>query len=180
MNQKVFLHLNNASLQLANMLMQLQWQLTINVVESVQSWQAPDKKFVLYGTSLQKNTATIATLPPRTSKSHSDTAIVRLVHFNRLQQKMSSSTTLVSGDNYPIPHFVCAGYVATPYHSWLLADMVLSHSVSDLCLVGPRGCGKSALVRQLAASLGYQTETIQLYQVTLALAIRQRPSSCTR
>ena len=110
----------------------------------------------------------------------SHTAIVGLVHFNRLQQKMSSSTTLVSGDNYIIPHFVCAEYVATPYHSWLLADMVLSHSVSDLCLVGPRGCGKSALVRQLAASLGYQTETIQLYQVTLALAIRQRPSSCTR
>ena len=135
-------------------------------------------KNLFYTVQVYKKIQQLSQLCHQEPLSH--TAIVGLVHFNRLQQKMSSSTTLVSGDNYPIPHFVCAGYVATPYHSWLLADMVLSHSVSDLCLVGPRGCGKSALVRQLAASLGYQTETIQLYQVTLALAIRQRPSSCTR
>ena len=56
-------------------------------------------------------------------------------------------------------------FVATPYHSWLVGELALSHAVSDVCLVGPRGCGKSALVRQLATILGYRTETIQLYQV---------------
>jgi ABC-type cobalamin/Fe3+-siderophores transport system ATPase subunit len=66
----------------------------------------------------------------------------------------------------PVYVSIIAEYVTTPYHSWLLADLALSHSISDICLVGPRGCGKSALVRQLAASLGYQTETIQLYQVS--------------
>lgn len=72
------------------------------------------------------------------------------------------------------------GYVATTYHSWLLADMVLSHSVSDQCLVGPRGCGKTALVGQLADLLGYRTETIQLYaDMTARDLLQQRTTTDT-
>ena len=55
--------------------------------------------------------------------------------------------------------------VLTAYHSRLLAQLVASHAVHDVCLVGPRGCGKSAIVRHLADLLGYQTEPVVLYQV---------------
>lgn len=57
-------------------------------------------------------------------------------------------------------------FIVTPYHSDLLTDLVQSHTVGDFCLVGPRGCGKSAAVAKLAHLLGYQTEPILLYQVS--------------
>jgi len=70
--------------------------------------------------------------------------------------------------------------VETSYQSWLLADLVLSHSVSDLCVVGERGCGKSALVHQLASLLGYSTETVQLYaDMTARDLLQQRTTTAT-
>jgi len=72
------------------------------------------------------------------------------------------------------------GYVSTAYHSWLLADMILSHSVGDVCLIGPRGCGKSALVKQMTDLLGYRTETIQLYaDMTARDLLQQRTTTET-
>jgi len=71
-------------------------------------------------------------------------------------------------------------FVETSYQSWLLADLVLSHSVSDLCVVGERGCGKSALVQQLASLLGYSTETVQLYaDMTARDLLQQRTTTAT-
>jgi MoxR-like ATPase len=40
--------------------------------------------------------------------------------------------------------------------------MLLSHSVKDFCIVGPRGCGKSLLAERLAALLGYDVEPVQV------------------
>lgn len=57
-----------------------------------------------------------------------------------------------------------ARFVDTPYQRALLAQLMQSHAVSDACLIGPRGCGKSATVRQLAATLGYTIEPIVLFQ----------------
>lgn len=72
------------------------------------------------------------------------------------------------------------GYVATAYHDWVLADLVLSHSVGDVCLVGPRGCGKTALVKQLTDLLGYRTETIQLFaDMTARDLLQQRTTTET-
>ena len=71
-------------------------------------------------------------------------------------------------------------FVTTPYHSWLMADILLSHSTSDICVVGPRGCGKSALVQNLGDLLGYKTETIQLYQdMTARDLLQQRTTTDT-
>jgi len=72
------------------------------------------------------------------------------------------------------------GYVSTPYHKQLLAEMVLAHSVGDVCLVGPKGCGKSAMVDQLANLLGYKMETVQLYQdMTARDLLQQRTTTST-
>ena len=41
---------------------------------------------------------------------------------------------------------------------------VFSHTIQDFCVVGPKGCGKSIVVQQLADLLGYEVEPIMLYQ----------------
>ncbi|XP_050455261.1 von Willebrand factor A domain-containing protein 8 [Cataglyphis hispanica] len=71
-------------------------------------------------------------------------------------------------------------YVETNYQNNLLASMLESHLVSDFCLIGPKGCGKSTTVRRLADLLGYQVEPIVLYQdMTSRDLIQQRTTSLT-
>ena len=36
----------------------------------------------------------------------------------------------------------------------------------DFCVIGPKGCGKSVVVQQLADLLGYEVEPIMLYQAS--------------
>ncbi|KAL4703226.1 hypothetical protein ACJJTC_012985 [Scirpophaga incertulas] len=67
------------------------------------------------------------------------------------------------------------GVVKTAYQSELLNELLLSHSVADFCIVGPKGCGKSLLVSQLASVLGYTIEPIVLYQdMTARDLVQQR------
>uniref|UniRef100_A0A7E4ZTR3 von Willebrand factor A domain-containing protein 8 n=1 Tax=Panagrellus redivivus TaxID=6233 RepID=A0A7E4ZTR3_PANRE len=55
-------------------------------------------------------------------------------------------------------------YVSTPAHEALLADLALTHSVSDFALLGARGAGKTTIISELAHRLGYVPETVVLYQ----------------
>lgn len=55
-------------------------------------------------------------------------------------------------------------FVATTYHDVLLSQIMQSHSAKDFCLIGPKGCGKSLLIRKFAQMLGYEIEPIMLYQ----------------
>ncbi|GFO07343.1 von Willebrand factor a domain-containing protein 8-like [Plakobranchus ocellatus] len=55
-------------------------------------------------------------------------------------------------------------FVKTIYHDTVLLQMMQSHLVKDFCIVGPRGCGKSVVVKQFADMLGYHIEPIMLYQ----------------
>ncbi|KAM3957572.1 von Willebrand factor A domain-containing protein c12.2 [Aphomia sociella] len=64
--------------------------------------------------------------------------------------------------------------VKTAYQSQLLNELLLSHSVADFCIVGPKGCGKSLLVTQLASLLGYTIEPIVLYQDMTARDLMQQ------
>lgn len=48
--------------------------------------------------------------------------------------------------------------------------MLESHLVSDFCLIGPKGCGKSITVQTLANLLEYEVEPVVLYQVLLYIS----------
>ncbi|XP_026673539.1 von Willebrand factor A domain-containing protein 8 isoform X2 [Ceratina calcarata] len=66
-------------------------------------------------------------------------------------------------------------YVETNYQNNLLTSMLESHIVSDFCLIGPKGCGKSITIHTLANLMGYEVEPIVLYQdMTSRDLIQQR------
>lgn len=67
------------------------------------------------------------------------------------------------------------GYIQTSYQNELIAEMLQTNTVSDFCLIGPRGCGKNILVNKLADITNKQIENIVLYQdMTSRDLIQQR------
>ena len=58
-------------------------------------------------------------------------------------------------------------FVETAYQKTFLGELLQSHAAGDFCIVGPRGCGKSATLLQLATKLNYVQEPIVLYQVSV-------------
>ncbi|XP_064165757.1 von Willebrand factor A domain-containing protein 8 [Anguilla rostrata] len=79
-----------------------------------------------------------------------------------------------AGTRPPRPPGSSPGFVSTPTHTRLLAEMMQSHLVKDLCLIGPKGCGKSVIAREFAEMLGYITEPIMLYQDMTARDLLQQ------
>ncbi|KAH9247158.1 hypothetical protein BASA81_015242 [Batrachochytrium salamandrivorans] len=51
------------------------------------------------------------------------------------------------------------------------------HSASDICIIGEKGCGKSAVIRLFSKSLGYQIEYIPLHRDMSARDLLQRRST---
>ncbi|KAJ8349982.1 hypothetical protein SKAU_G00251120 [Synaphobranchus kaupii] len=74
----------------------------------------------------------------------------------------------------PAPPSSSPGFVSTPTHDRLLAEMMQSHLVKDMCLMGPKGCGKSVIAREFAEMLGYNIEPIMLYQDMTARDLLQQ------
>lgn len=66
-------------------------------------------------------------------------------------------------------------YVPTTFQENLIVQLLKSHSTSDFCLIGPKGCGKSMTVLRLANLLNYEVESVVLYQdITSRDLIQQR------
>uniref|UniRef100_A0A182Q551 von Willebrand factor A domain-containing protein 8 n=1 Tax=Anopheles farauti TaxID=69004 RepID=A0A182Q551_9DIPT len=92
----------------------------------------------------------------------------------------------LSGGAAPIEFTVAAGesgavaakrqpFIATPYQSALLADLLQTIAVADVCLIGPKGCGKSILAEQLCHRLNdQQLEAMVLYQDMTARDLLQK------
>ncbi|XP_072473221.1 von Willebrand factor A domain-containing protein 8 isoform X2 [Notamacropus eugenii] len=66
-------------------------------------------------------------------------------------------------------------FIKTLSHKQLLAEMMQSHMVKDLCLIGGKGCGKTVIAKEFADTLGYDIEPIMLYQdMTARDLVQQR------
>ncbi|GLG92294.1 Uncharacterized protein GBIM_00022, partial [Gryllus bimaculatus] len=68
-------------------------------------------------------------------------------------------------------------FVPNVYQEKLLADLMLSHQFKDICVIGPRGCGKSATVSEFAKRLNYVVEPIVLYQDMTSRDLLQQRST---
>ncbi|KAM8786530.1 von Willebrand factor A domain-containing protein 8 [Rhynchonycteris naso] len=65
-------------------------------------------------------------------------------------------------------------FIQTLSHKQLLAEMMLSHMVKDICLIGGKGCGKTVIAKHFADTLGYNIEPIMLYQDMTARDLLQQ------
>ncbi|XP_065077399.1 von Willebrand factor A domain-containing protein 8 [Ochlerotatus camptorhynchus] len=65
-------------------------------------------------------------------------------------------------------------YKKTNYQQNLLADLIQSIAVGDICLIGSKGCGKSILANELCRLLNQQAETMVLYQDMTARDLIQK------
>ncbi|XP_023392124.1 von Willebrand factor A domain-containing protein 8 [Pteropus vampyrus] len=65
-------------------------------------------------------------------------------------------------------------FVQTLSHKQLLAEMMQSHMVKDICLIGGKGCGKTVIAKTFADTLGYNVEPIMLYQDMTARDLLQQ------
>ncbi|XP_067896341.1 von Willebrand factor A domain-containing protein 8 isoform X2 [Heterodontus francisci] len=71
-------------------------------------------------------------------------------------------------------HTGSSNFVRTSSHDRLLAEMVQSHMVKDICLIGGKGCGKTVIAKEFADLLGYRIEPITLYQDMTARDLLQQ------
>ncbi|XP_030642749.1 von Willebrand factor A domain-containing protein 8 [Chanos chanos] len=79
-----------------------------------------------------------------------------------------------SGTRRPRPPNSSPSFISTPTHACLLAEMMQSHLVKDICLIGAKGCGKSVIAKEFAEMLGYTVEPIMLYQDMTARDLLQQ------
>nr|XP_023681264.1 von Willebrand factor A domain-containing protein 8 isoform X2 [Paramormyrops kingsleyae] len=104
----------------------------------------------------------------------SPTRVVSVEPLNREQTGCAAVTLRVSdtdvtlqvpaGSNQPRTPDHSRSFISTPTHARLLAEMMQSHMVKDMCLMGAKGCGKSVIAKEFAEMLGYSTEPVMLYQ----------------
>lgn len=79
-----------------------------------------------------------------------------------------------SGTNELRPPNSSPFFISTRSQSQLIAEMMQSHMVKDICLIGAKGCGKSAIAREFAEMLGYSIEPVMLYQDMTARDLLQQ------
>lgn len=65
-------------------------------------------------------------------------------------------------------------YIETSYQNKLIQEMLQTEKVSDFCLIGPAGCGKSISITKVAEVLGQDLENIILYQDMTARDLLQQ------
>ncbi|KAJ3223480.1 von Willebrand factor A domain-containing protein 8 [Clydaea vesicula] len=86
--------------------------------------------------------------------------------------KLNIVKLVVNAGSHPSQKF--QNFVTTEFHQKILNTMFFLHSVTDFCLIGPPGVGKSAIVRLFSRKLGYNVETIPMYRDLSSRDLLQR------
>eukprot|EP00127_Corallochytrium_limacisporum_P004995 Clim_evm18s196 gene=Clim_evmTU18s196 len=81
--------------------------------------------------------------------------------------------TVPGGPNSTFPP-AAEPFIETAFHQRMMADMIMTHAVGDFAVIGPRGCGKSAMVNHFAGTLGYNVEPVMLYNDMTARDLLQQ------
>ncbi|KAL0985591.1 hypothetical protein UPYG_G00159100, partial [Umbra pygmaea] len=79
-----------------------------------------------------------------------------------------------AGTKTPRPPNSNPYFISTASHAQLLAEMMQSHLVKDMCLIGAKGSGKSVVAKEFAEMLGYDMEPLMLYQDMTARDLLQQ------
>lgn len=88
----------------------------------------------------------------------------KLVTLTRESGREEAKVRVPSG---PLPSVApdSGAFVVTSHGGVLLQHMLEDHAIGrDMCIIGPKGSGKSTLVKQFAAMLGYETEHMMLFR----------------
>ncbi|KAI8930150.1 AAA domain-containing protein [Entophlyctis helioformis] len=74
----------------------------------------------------------------------------------------------------PLDSSESAYFVQAAYHESLLIKLLMAHSSGDICLIGEKGSGKSAVLRAFTRLLGYEVEYIPVHKDMSARDLLQR------
>ncbi|XP_051566216.1 von Willebrand factor A domain-containing protein 8-like [Myxocyprinus asiaticus] len=125
-------------------------------------------RFELTDDSKKPSLTAVVNIEP-VSGDHPGQAVVTLsIADNNITFQVPSGTRPIRPPNSS------PAFIGTPTHDRLLAEMMQSHLVKDICLIGAKGCGKSVIAREFAEMLGYSIEPIMLYQDMTARDLLQQ------
>lgn len=143
---------NNPNLSMADVLQRVYPYKTMLNKEGIQAVEGAMQKFELH--SKKKKNFSVA----QVEKDENSATV-------RLKSGFSSCDLQVPAGKFdPLQVQGCNKFVKTAYHDNVIAEMFQSHATKDFCLIGPKGCGKSILIQNMADSLGYHIEPIHLHQ----------------
>ncbi|XP_059417512.1 von Willebrand factor A domain-containing protein 8 isoform X1 [Carassius carassius] len=126
------------------------------------------RRFELTDGSTKPSATAVVSVEP----VNGDPAGQAAVTLNMTNQNITFQVT--SGTRPSRPPNSSPAFIGTPTHDRLLAEMMQSHLVKDICLIGAKGCGKSVIAREFAEMLGYSIEPIMLYQDMTARDLLQQ------
>ncbi|UJR36210.1 hypothetical protein I4U23_028942 [Adineta vaga] len=114
-------------------------------------------------------------------KQSNENSSKKIIHIDR-QETQATVSYEMNGKQYKISvpahdsssTMIPPTFIKTSYHDQLLSDLMLSHSIGDICLVGPKGCGKSLIVDHFASLLNYPIEYFVLYKDLSARELLQQ------
>ncbi|XP_038166653.1 von Willebrand factor A domain-containing protein 8 isoform X2 [Arvicola amphibius] len=126
------------------------------------------KRFELHGSGNSMLPKDIVRVERMTDSHGSQAHVTIRVAGKEVTIKVQAGTRAV---NQPV---ASDRFIQTPSHKQLLAEMMQSHMVKDICLIGGKGCGKTVIAKNFADILGYNIEPIMLYQDMTARDLLQQ------